>query len=103
MQIAAPPLLIFWLSGANNAATVRANIMVYFVPQARCDGDVLLERAVHRRDHRAFASARPAIRSGDDSRRLFVSRLSEMLYRRVAYVIIALAGIVSMPVFDALR
>ena len=28
---------------------------------------------------------------------------SEMLYRRVAYVIIALAGIVSMPVFDLLR
>jgi hypothetical protein len=28
---------------------------------------------------------------------------SEMLYRRVAYVIIALAGIVSMPVFDSLR
>ena len=25
VQIAAPPLLIFWLSGANKAATVRAN------------------------------------------------------------------------------
>jgi uncharacterized protein len=28
---------------------------------------------------------------------------SEALYRRVAYIIIAFAGIVSMPVFDALR
>ena len=31
VQIGAPPLLIFWLSGANKAATVRANIMVYFL------------------------------------------------------------------------
>ena len=28
---------------------------------------------------------------------------SEALYRRVAYVIIALAGLASMPIFDALR
>ena len=34
VQIGAPPLLIFWLGGSNNAATVRANIMVYFIPQA---------------------------------------------------------------------
>ncbi|HEY4980826.1 MAG TPA: sulfite exporter TauE/SafE family protein [Pseudolabrys sp.] len=33
VQIGAPPLLIFWLGGSNNAATVRANIMVYFIAQ----------------------------------------------------------------------
>ena len=33
VQIGAPPLLVFWLGGANNAATVRANIMVYFLLQ----------------------------------------------------------------------
>ena len=33
VQIGAPPLLVFWLGGANKAATVRANIMVYFIAQ----------------------------------------------------------------------
>ena len=33
MQIGAPPLLVFWLGGNNNAVTVRANIMVYFIMQ----------------------------------------------------------------------
>ena len=30
---ASPPLLVFWLGGDNNAVTVRANIMVYFIMQ----------------------------------------------------------------------
>ena len=33
VQIGAPPLLVFWLGGNNNAVTVRANIMVYFIMQ----------------------------------------------------------------------
>ena len=33
VQIGVPPLLVFWLGGANKAATVRANIMVYFIVQ----------------------------------------------------------------------
>ncbi len=28
---------------------------------------------------------------------------SDLLYRRVAYIIIALAGLISLPVFDGLR
>ena len=39
------------------------------------DGDVLLERAVHRRDDRTVDPARPAVRAGDGGWRLFVSRL----------------------------
>ncbi len=33
VQIGAPPLLVFWLGGNNDAVTVRANIMVYFIAQ----------------------------------------------------------------------
>jgi hypothetical protein len=33
VQIGAPPLLVFWLGGENSAATVRANIMIYFISQ----------------------------------------------------------------------
>jgi uncharacterized membrane protein YfcA len=104
VQIAAPPLLIFWLSGANNAATVRANIMVYFVPQALLAMVMYYWSALFTGETivlsillgMPFAVAMTAgVYSFHGS--------SEMLYRRVAYVIIALAGIVSMPVFDSLR
>jgi hypothetical protein len=104
VQIAAPPLLIIWLSGANNAATVRANIMVYFVPQALLAMVMYYWSALFTGETivlsillgMPFAVAMTAgVYSFHGS--------SEMLYRRVAYVIIALAGIVSMPVFDSLR
>ena len=76
VQIAAPPLLIFWLSGANKAATVRANIMVYFLPQAVLAMVMYYWSGLFtRRDDHALRSARPAVRAGDGGRRLFVSRL----------------------------
>ena len=97
-------MLIFWLSGANKAATVRANIMVYFLPQAVLAMVMYYWNALFTGETIAlsillglpFALAMTAgVYSFHGS--------SEALYRRVAYVIIALAGIVSMPVFDALR
>ena len=104
VQIAAPPLLIFWLSGANKAATVRANIMVYFLPQAVLAMAMYYWSALFTGETimlavllgLPFALAMAAgVYSFHGS--------SEALYRRVAYVIIAFAGVVSMPVFDALR
>jgi len=104
VQIAAPPLLIFWLGGANKAATVRANIMVYFLPQALLAMGMYHWNALFTGETimlaillgLPFALAMAAgVYSFHGS--------SEMLYRRVAYVIIALAGIISMPVFDSLR
>jgi uncharacterized membrane protein YfcA len=104
VQIAAPPLLIFWLSGANNAATVRANIMVYFVPQALLAMVMYYWSALFTGETIVLSILlglpfAVAMTTGVYS----FHGSSEMLYRRVAYVIIALAGIVSMPVFDSLR
>ena len=101
VQIGGPPLLVFWLGGDNKAVTVRANIMVYFIVQdalsialyaynglfnAQTLGLVLLLSVPF-----FVALAFGAFRFHGSS---------ELLYRRVAYVVIALAGIASMPVFD---
>ncbi len=104
VQIAAPPLLIFWLSGANKAATVRANIMVYFLPQAALSMVLYYWNALFTGETITLAillglpfalAMSVGVYSFHGS--------SEALYRRVAYVIIALAGLVSMPLFDGLR
>jgi uncharacterized membrane protein YfcA len=104
VQIGAPPLLVFWLGGANKAATVRANIMAYFIVQGALSCIAYYWSALFTAETLMlslllglpFAAALAiGVYSFHGS--------SEALYRRVAYVLIALAGVASMPVFDGLR
>ena len=76
VQIGAPPLLVFWLGGANRGRHRARQYHGLFSAAGRAiDRDLLLERAVHRRDDRTRTAARPAVCTGDDRRRLLVSRL----------------------------
>ena len=104
VQTAAPPLLVFWLGGQNSAATVRANIMVYFILEGTLsiiaylftglfDGQVLTLAILL---GVPFAAAMTA-------GAWWFHGTSDLLYRRLAYVIIAFSGLASLPLFDALR
>lgn len=104
VQIGAPPLLVFWLGGNNNAVTVRANIMVYFIAQ----GALSLVMYVFSGIFNAQAIALSlllglpfavAMAAGA----FWFHGASDALYRRAAYLIIAVAALVSLPLFDALR
>jgi uncharacterized protein len=104
VQIGAPPLLVFWLGGANNAVTVRANIMVYFIAQGTLSfllygfsGIFTMQAIVL-----SLLLGVPfviALAAGV----YWFHGASDALYRRIAYAIIALAALVSLPVFDSLR
>ncbi len=104
VQIAAPALLVFWLGGPNSATTVRANIMVLFAIQGMLailaytfsglfGAEVLAL---------AFVLGVPFIIAMTVGARWFRGT-SDTLYRRVAYIIIAFSGLVSLPLFDAWR
>lgn len=104
VQIAAPALLVFWLGGQNSAATVRANIMVYFVLQGALsivayavtglfDVEVLVL---------ALLTGVPFALAMTFGARWFRGT-SDGLYRRVAYIIIGFSGVASLPLLDALR
>jgi uncharacterized membrane protein YfcA len=102
-QIAAPPLLIFWLGGGNKAATVRANVMIYFVAQDALAIVIYAFAGLLT----AHALAMSLLLGVPFAAALALGALSfqaagDVLYRRVAYVIIAVAGLVSLPVFDHL-
>ena len=102
VQIAGPPVILYWLSRGNNAATLRANLMVFFlfcgvmliavygrarpVHGAPIALSLLLGVPYHRRRRR--------------SARDFFHGASDRLYRRVAYAIFALAALLSLPVLD---
>jgi uncharacterized membrane protein YfcA len=103
-QIAAPPLLIFWLGGNNPAPTVRANIMAYFAIQGTLS--IVLYAFNGLLNARALIVALTmgipfivALAAGA----FYFHGSSDLLYRRAAYVIIAIAGLISLPLFDALR
>jgi uncharacterized protein len=104
VQIGAPPLLIFWLGGSNNAATVRANIMVYFIAQGALSLVIYFFSGLFRAQAIVLSlliglSFAVTMATGA----FWFHGASDALYRRAAYLIIAVAALVSLPVFDARR
>ena len=102
--IAGPPVILYWLGGGSSAKTVRANLMVFFMI---CD--VLLvaiygyAKACSRRARwrcRCCSAFPISLGMGLGSR--FFHGTSDRLYRSIAYVIIALAALVSLPLFDSI-
>jgi uncharacterized protein len=101
VQIAGPPVILYWLSRGGSAVSVRANIMVFFL---LCGVVLVLVYAAE-----GLFTAQPLALSvllgmfyllgvwlGS---RIFRGS-SDRLYRRVAYLIIALAALLSLPVLD---
>jgi uncharacterized membrane protein YfcA len=103
VQIAAPPVLIYWLGGKNSAVTIRANLMVYFI---------LLEIvSITTYSMHGLFSADLVLLSlllGP----LFIVAMAagawmfrdsaEQTYRRIAYLITAVSAILALPLFDEL-
>jgi uncharacterized membrane protein YfcA len=101
--IAGPPVILYWLGAGNSARTVRANLMVFFMI---CD---LVLVAIF--GYASLFEARPLALSlllgvpylvGMAVGSRFFHGASDRLYRAIAYVIITLAAIVSMPVLDSI-
>ncbi len=104
VQIGAPPLLVYWLGGQNSAATVRANIMVYFLMQGVLTFVFYLYGALFTAEALALALllGLPFGIALTLGARWFHGT-SDIFYRRLSYIIIAVSGSISLPVFDALR
>jgi uncharacterized membrane protein YfcA len=101
VQIAGPPVILYWLGGGHSTAKVRANLMVFFLI---CG--VVLVIAYAWQDlftSQALALSLPLglpylLGVGMGSR--FFHGASDRLYRIIAYIIIALAAAVSLPILD---
>jgi uncharacterized membrane protein YfcA len=104
VQIGAPPLLVFWLGGKNSATTVRANIMVYFIMQ----GSLAFALYLYSGLFSTGIVVLSLLFGAPFAFAMFAGAYwfhgsSDVLYRRVAYVIIGFAGLASLPLFDGLR
>jgi len=104
VQIAGPAVIVFWLGGASNAATVRANLMVFFLLMGFITGMAYAAQGIITADVLALAILLgvPFMGAMWAGARWFHGA-SEAAYRRAAYLIIVVAAIVSLPVWDRLR
>lgn len=100
-QLAGPPLILFWLSSANPAAYVRANMLVYLMLLALIlMGNYAWHGLMTAQTIALSVSIWPVyIVAMGLGARLFKGA-SEQTYRRIAYAIVAVAALVSLPVFD---
>ena len=104
VQIAGPAVIVFWLGGASNAATVRANLMVFFLLMGFITGMAYAAQGIITADVLALAILLgvPFMAAMWAGARWFHGS-SEAAYRRAAYLIIVAAAIVSLPIWDRLR
>jgi len=101
VQIAGPAVIIFWLGGLSDAVTVRANLMVFFLLMGAITGVAYLAQGIMTVDVLALAILLgvPFMLAMWAGARWFHGA-SDRTYRRVAYLIIVAAAIVSLPVLD---
>lgn len=102
VQIAGPPVIIFWLGGRQDARTVRANFMVFFTLMSAASCMAYLAQGIITADILVLTPCLglPFMLSLWVGVRFFHSA-SDTTYRRIAYGIVALAALVSLPLFDA--
>jgi uncharacterized protein len=102
-QVSGPAAIIYWLGGPNSAATIRANLMVYFALIAIASYVIYYLRGLFTADVLVLSLLIGPIFIVAMAVGAFLFRgSSEHAYRRVAYAIIALSALVSLPLFDEL-
>jgi uncharacterized membrane protein YfcA len=100
-QITGPPVVLFWLSSMASAAIARANFIVFFALFAAALVVTYLATGLFTAEVIALTVLIGPLHIAAMWGGAQLFRLaSETTYRRTAYVIITLAAIVSMPLWD---
>jgi hypothetical protein len=101
VQIAGPPVILYWLSRGGNSAAVRANIMVFFLICGFVLVAVYATQGLFTAQTIALSLLLGIFYLGGVGLGSHIFRgASDRLYRGVAYTIIALAALLSLPVLD---
>jgi uncharacterized membrane protein YfcA len=103
VQMAGPPVIIYWLGSGGEAAIVRANFIAYFATLATGLGITYSIKGLLTAEATALALLIGPLQiiSQHIGTRLFLLA-SESTYRILAYGIILLAALVGMPLLDGL-
>ena len=103
VQISGPPAIIYWLGGPNSAVVVRANLMVYFALLSIASIVVYYWRGLFTIDVLVMSLVLGPIFIATMAAGAYLFRgAGDAAYHRIAYAIIALSAVVSLPLFDEL-
>ncbi len=99
--ISGPVVIAYWLSSTSGASVIRANIMVFYALQSTTTDVFLFFKGMFTFDVAVYALiAWPLYSLGLMIGARSFKGSSEGLYRYSAYVLIAFAALVSLPLFD---
>jgi uncharacterized membrane protein YfcA len=102
-QVGGPPIVVYWLSVENRPLIIRANIVLYFAASASLTALSYVVAGVLTTNIVALALVvGPAYGLG-----LFLGShsfglASPQTYRTICYALIAVAGVISLPVLDGI-
>jgi uncharacterized membrane protein YfcA len=103
VQISGPPVILYWLGSLHDVAVVRANFITYFALFATGSAVVYLLNGLITAELVALATLLTPMHM---LAMWLGSRLarhaSERIYRPVAYAMIALSAVLSLPLLDGL-
>jgi uncharacterized protein len=103
-QVGGPPVVLYWLRDAGKAVTMRANIILFFAVSSVITTISYLAGGLFSRGIIGLAVAiTPAYGIGLWLGSHMFGLASEATFRRICYALIALAALISLPVFDGLR
>jgi hypothetical protein len=100
-QVSGPPVIIYWFGSMSRAVTVRANLLIFFTLSGAVICATYFVQGVFVPESYALAVllGLPFLLAMSAGAWLFRTA-SDIAYRRIGYVIVAFAALVSMPVFD---
>jgi len=102
-QLSGPPLVVYWMSGTEAAARIRANLIVFFAFGTVLSGLAFYFNGIFTAESLARAAIGAPVYFGAVlmGQRMF-SLASERTFRAVAITLIVIAAIASLPVFDGI-
>ncbi len=103
LQIAGPPAIIYWLGGPAGAAVIRANLMVYLTSTQLVSLPLYYFRGMFTADVLILSLLLGPLFIVSMALGAWLFRgAAEETYRRMAYLIVGLSALVSLPLFDEL-
>lgn len=102
-QLGGPPVVAYWLGGASQAHTVRANIILYFAVSTVISILSYLGSGLFTMDVLVFSLITiPAYGTGLYGGSRLHGLADDRTFRRICFSLIAISAIISLPLFDIL-
>ncbi len=100
-QLSGPPVLVYWLAGSDPAWLIRANtIVLFFITTLFSGAAMFISGLFHIQAVLTALISAPAYGVGLIAGQHLFGRASDASFRRIAFLIILVVAIVTLPLFD---